>query len=571
MAVLPAINDIRESAPAPLPAGAAAATFVSDPLNTPQGDLPTMPIRKLLPFATAAALLAACVQPAVRITDTPAPTAQVDDPPAVRMPTVRDGTPEGNEPAVAEQPARMDAPAAGPQLTDRLATEVDPPAADASELPLEVVPPPTGVLGAPPSRAEMSETPAQARMTVAATGGDVDLRVAPGGDQPAVSHLHGGERVEVVGRSADGQWLQVVDPHTGHPLWVYGPLTDIDGATAATLAVTEPITIAHLSFDHDPPAISPEEFLIERIATARGAVNLRAGPGIEYARVDQARAGDLLLALGRNTDGSWFQVSNLGAPGSDESAGDPVWVHAPLLDFISGTVPSVYDATAALADVAPELWPRVEWWPPPLLLPYFDFEGASDHAFEAVWRDGSAQWDWALPNAADCHDGLRIFLDELPQQLGIEKFVLTLTDPPVARNLNSHAPGDFVAWRYHAQPDTERKFNLIAWPDWEPTVGDRYAVAGAECVHMDARFGTATRTIACDVYPLWGQPGQWLDGAVNIVLAQTMGTAGFVGDNDHDGADAWLDSTWPNLAILMPLIDYTAVGPSICAHVSRSE
>ena len=500
-----------------------------------------MPTKKLLPLALAAVLLVACVVPPV-------------DP-------------------VANQSGSKPVGGTGPQLTDRLASEVDPVSAVAPELPLrQVVPPPTGPLGAPPQAVD--PLPPPARMTVAATGETVDLRFAPGTDQPLVSHLHGGERVEVVGRSADGHWLQVVDPHTGHRAWVYGPLTDIDGATVAALAVTEPITVATLPPERDLPKLASEEIFPQRAATVTTTVNLRAGPGTAYAQDGQARAGDVLLVLGRNADGSWLQVANFGplesdAPGGDNFPHFPVWVHAPLLVFYSGTVPPVRDTTVALRDVAPELWPRVEWLPPYMLPGIVDDIG--DYDLAIVWRDGSAQWDWTLPNGADCHDGLRVFLGELPQRFGIAQFVLTLTDPPVARNLTTHAPGDYVAWRVHAQPDTDRKFNLIAWPDWEPTVGDRYAVAGAECVHMDARFGTDTGTIACDVYPLWGQPGHWLDGAINIVLAHTMGEVGFVATDDRAGADAWLDFSWPDLAGLMPLLDYTAVGPSLCAHVSRSQ
>ncbi len=439
-------------------------------------------------------------------------------------------------------------------------------AAEVAELPAE----------APPAEPtpEPAPEPEPSLPTVTVVGTVVTLRQEPGTEHAPAGQVRAGDELHVTGRNADGQWLQVFDPHTGQRAWVYRPLTDIDGAIVDTLAMTEPITVATL-----PP--EREELTLEESLALRGAllvhwgarvidtvVDVRDGPGTEYAQVGQARADDLLLVVGRNADSSWIQILNLGPPISFDPAADLVWVPAPLLDFSARTAPTVRDVTAALADVAPELWPRVEW-SAPYMMPRI--VGANSSEFEVVWRDGSAQWDWELSNGADCHTGLRILLDELPERFGIAQFVLTLTDPPVARNLTGHAPGDFVAWRYHAQPETEHAFNLTAWPDWEPTVGDRHAVAGAECVHMDARFGTDTGTIACDVYPLWGQPGHWLDGAVNIVLAQTMGVVGFVGDNDHAGADAWLDSTWPHLALLMPHIDYTAVGPSVCAHVSRSE
>ena len=525
----------------------------------------TMTIKRLWPFVTAAVLLAACGRPAAPPADAapPAPTA---DQSAVRGPTVGGQTAEGGDRAEPHEPpaaARTDA-SAGPALTDRLATEVDAPTDAASELPVQEVRPPTGVLGEPPSPEGAGPPTADTRMTVAPTGTQVDLRVEPGADQPVIAQLHGGTRAELIGRNADGSWLQVRDPQTGQRAWVYGPLTDIDDAAVDTLAMTEPITIAAFVPARDLPVLTPEEVFLERIARTTGTVNLRAGPGTEYAQFGQAEVGDLLLVVGRNADGSWVQIFNFGPEGELPDF-TPVWVHAPLLDFHAGAVPAVYDTTAALADVVPELWPRVEWWPD------IPLHTEDAYAFEVEWRDGSAQFDWAVSDVGLCYGSLSLFLGDLPQRFGIGKFVLTLTDPPVARNLSDRELDDAIVWRHIVQPISGRRLNLVAWPDWEPTVGDRHAIASAECAHTDARFGTDTGTIACDVYPLWGRPGHWLDGAVNSVLAQTMGMAGFVGNNDHDGAVVWVDSSWSDTAALVPHIDYTAVGPSICAHVSAAD
>ena len=42
--------------------------------------------------------------------------------------------------------------------------------------------------------------------------------------------------------------------------------------------------------------------------TTSQTVNLRGGPGTGYSRVGQLRAGQTLPILGKNQDGSWWQV-----------------------------------------------------------------------------------------------------------------------------------------------------------------------------------------------------------------------------------------------------------------------
>ena len=73
-------------------------------------------------------------------------------------------------------------------------------------------------------------------MTV--TGTIVSLRTGPGTDYPTDGQVHAGDQLQATGRNQDGSWLQVRHPTTaGGPVWIYGPLTGIDGATVQTLAV----------------------------------------------------------------------------------------------------------------------------------------------------------------------------------------------------------------------------------------------------------------------------------------------------------------------------------------------
>ena len=67
-------------------------------------------------------------------------------------------------------------------------------------------------------------------------------------------------------------------------------------------------------------------------ATATQTVNLRGGPGTGYSRLGQLRAGQALPILGKNQDGSWWQVQM--------SNGSKAWI-AGWLVKTSGAVDQV--------------------------------------------------------------------------------------------------------------------------------------------------------------------------------------------------------------------------------------
>ena len=59
----------------------------------------------------------------------------------------------------------------------------------------------------------------------------------PGTNHPTDGQVRAGDRLQVTGRNADGNWLQVMHPvKVGEHIWIYGPLTDIDAAAVQTLA-----------------------------------------------------------------------------------------------------------------------------------------------------------------------------------------------------------------------------------------------------------------------------------------------------------------------------------------------
>jgi len=62
------------------------------------------------------------------------------------------------------------------------------------------------------------------------TARSLNVRGGPGIDHPVVSGLVAGDEVEVVGRNADGSWLQIVCVSAGDDgtAWIASAFTDLD-------------------------------------------------------------------------------------------------------------------------------------------------------------------------------------------------------------------------------------------------------------------------------------------------------------------------------------------------------
>lgn len=137
-----------------------------------------------------------------------------------------------------------------------------------------------------------------------------------------------GVTLTATGRSADGAWL-LVDTPTGAG-WVettqliaYGvgrlsattltpPTTTIaaDLTTAAQPATAETTTVAaaeQLSAA-TAPSTPASAWLIATIATANARLNVRSGPGVDYAVIGKAISGDSYIAWGRSEAGDWLLI-----------------------------------------------------------------------------------------------------------------------------------------------------------------------------------------------------------------------------------------------------------------------
>ncbi len=155
--------------------------------------------------------------------------------------------------------------------------------------------------------------------------GQANLRAHDYIEAAKVGEIVAGQRYPVLGRSARYPWLLLGDAQTGAPLgWVYRELVRVEG-DLANVPYSEHIV-------REPAAISPDQTSTptSRTAvngTARGEINLRAGPGVGYPRLGVARAGERYEILATHAQYPWLRIASPDLP--DGSA----WVAEGLLDI----------------------------------------------------------------------------------------------------------------------------------------------------------------------------------------------------------------------------------------------
>ena len=110
-------------------------------------------------------------------------------------------------------------------------------------------------------------------------------------------------------RTGNGCWWN----RDGESLWIYGDLTDIATEVRSALPVVSATARVVLT-----PTSAPT------VQVAGTVVNLRSGPGLEYAILGQVSAGDQLSALGISAGGQWLQVAR---------DGEGHWIYADLTDI----------------------------------------------------------------------------------------------------------------------------------------------------------------------------------------------------------------------------------------------
>ena len=206
------------------------------------------------------------------------------------------------------------------------------------------------------------ELPAQTgtSLHVTVTGSVVNLRRGPGTDYAVVGQVRAGDQLQATGRNAAGDWLQI--KHQDRPGWIFATLTDLVTETAAELPVDVPPPVTAtptaepeptIKSEPAPETVEPTPGLPAQTGTSLhvtvtgSVVNLRRGPGTDYAVVGQVRAGDQLQATGRNATGDWLQVVHTAA------IGEQVWIYGPLTDIDATATASLTVVEAAQAAATP--------------------------------------------------------------------------------------------------------------------------------------------------------------------------------------------------------------------------
>jgi uncharacterized protein YgiM (DUF1202 family) len=155
--------------------------------------------------------------------------------------------------------------------------------------------------------------------------GIANVRGGAGPNAIQLGQITRGQQVYVLGRNADGTWLEIQWAYgTG---WVSAELMSTNGTPAVTAVETVPVTA------DAPYALVTATYL-----------NVRTGPGINYAVLGQVYGGNTLTIVGRTNDNTWYQVETVYGTG---------WVYAsyviPRNEY--GTAPVTTDSATG-AEVA---------------------------------------------------------------------------------------------------------------------------------------------------------------------------------------------------------------------------
>lgn len=200
-------------------------------------------------------------------------------------------------------------------------------AADAEDVPIVDA----AMTGAPDAAESTTETLVPTEEPKATVGGDLNVRSGPGEEYDRIGGASEGEEFVITGRSGDGEWWQIeFDDQTG---WIYAPFV--------TAANAENVPIAGDSMAETPaPADATDSVAPEAespVVTMVGDMNIREGPGTDYARIGGATEGEVYSVTGKSADGEWWQIDFDGESG---------WVYAQFVTAANvENVPTVGDSS----------------------------------------------------------------------------------------------------------------------------------------------------------------------------------------------------------------------------------
>lgn len=137
---------------------------------------------------------------------------------------------------------------------------------------------------------------------------DVAVRSGPGYEFTLLGRLSADEVTTVTGRNNEnGNWLRVRLGGIEGWIWHFALQLSDDPATLRIVEPVAPVLIEANPSDEDTENIlPPDEAMTVKVFRA---VNVRSGPGVEYAELGELLPGDVVVVVARNgLDTTWLQV-----------------------------------------------------------------------------------------------------------------------------------------------------------------------------------------------------------------------------------------------------------------------
>lgn len=163
------------------------------------------------------------------------------------------------------------------------------------------------------------------------TAGAVHVRYGAGLNAASLGTLPAGAQVFIIARNADSSWYQVRWAYgTG---WIAASALSISGGGSGGLATLD-----------DAQAGVPLTAATPYVVVLSNYLNVRSGPGVNFAVLGQVSGGQNLPIVGRTADNTWYQVQTPFGTG---------WVSAAFVaarnEYGASPVTTATAATAALS------------------------------------------------------------------------------------------------------------------------------------------------------------------------------------------------------------------------------
>lgn len=253
----------------------------------------------------------------------------------------------------------------------------------------------------------------QATGVTAEAVGQANLRATTDVTANLVGQITSGTRYPVLGRSEFFPWLLLGDPATSDPIgWVFTELVTVQGnvnslplmtlivepgaapdptqpapgATAAAPTATQ--QLFGVSVPTTPQPSATPDFSNVISGQLSGEVNIRLGPGVEYARVGVGNAGQQFEIVAWHTQLPWLQVRY------DASPNGLAWIASDLLE-VNGDLFSLAAISQTTFDL-PVLTPTV-----PVLESSAVFGGTPVPVSDEFIALGNQLWDTILSSGFD--------------------------------------------------------------------------------------------------------------------------------------------------------------------------